>query len=78
MRAEGIDEMPFAVRDASAPLLARRASLDQRINHSFEQLRRARLDGNYAEICYFISEVNALLDRWREQQAPGRTAHPTR
>jgi hypothetical protein len=49
-------------------------ALEQRIFDAYQEVKRARHDGDYAAICGWMSIVDRLLDRCAELHAKARTS----
>jgi hypothetical protein len=52
-------------------------ALEQRIFDAYQEVKRARRDGDYAAICGWISVVDYLLDRCAELHVEARTSTST-
>ena len=49
-------------------------ALERRIFDAYQEVKRARRDGDYAAICGWMSEVDYLLDRCAELHAKARVS----
>ena len=56
----------------SRPLMASDHVLERRIFDAYQEVKRARRDGDYAAICGWMSVVDDLLDRNGELHAKAR------
>ena len=56
------------------PILAPDLALERRIFDAYQEVKRARRDGDYAAICGWMSVVDHLLDRCAELNAKARTS----
>jgi hypothetical protein len=51
-------------------------ALERRIFDAYQEVKRARRDGDYAAICGWMSEVDYLLDHCAEVHAKARHRRP--
>lgn len=65
----GGDHMVFSSPRREAPIMAPDHALEQRIFDAYQEVKRARRDGDYATICGWMSIVDHLLDRCVELNA---------
>jgi hypothetical protein len=56
------------------PIMASDHVLERRIFDAYQEVKRARRDGDYAAICGWISVVDDLLDRSAELHAKTRAS----
>ena len=56
------------------PLMSPDHALERRIFDAYQEVKRARRDGDYASICGWMSEVDYLLDRCAELHAKARVS----
>ena len=56
------------------PIMAPDHVLEQRIFDAYQEVKRARRDGDYASICGWMSVVDDLLDRSAELHARARSS----
>jgi hypothetical protein len=61
--------MVFSSRRRGRPSMAPDRALEWRIFDAYQQVKRARRDGDYATICGWMSVVDYLLDRCAELYA---------
>jgi hypothetical protein len=68
--------MVFSSPPRGGPIRAPDHALERRIFDAYQQVKRARLDGDYAAICGWMTEVDYLLDRCAELHAKARASMP--
>ena len=56
------------------PIMAHDHVLERRIFDAYQEVKRARRDGDYAAICGWMSVVDHLLDRCVELHAKARAS----
>jgi hypothetical protein len=61
--------MVFSSPRSGGPIMSPEHALERRIFDAYQEVKRARRDGDYATICGWISEVDYLLDRCAELHA---------
>jgi hypothetical protein len=54
------------------PIMSPDHALERRIFDAYQEVKRARRDGDYAAICGWLSVVDDLLDRSAELHAKAR------
>ena len=72
--ARGGDHMVFSSAHCGQPIMAPDHTLERRIFDAYQEVKRARRDGDYATICGWMSEVDYLLDRCAELHAKARAS----
>jgi hypothetical protein len=65
----GGDQMVLPSPRHSGPTRSPHPALERRIFDAYQEVKRARRDGDYAAICGWMSEVDNLLDRGAELNA---------
>jgi hypothetical protein len=66
--------MVFSSPLRSGPIMSAHHALERRIFDAYQEVKRARRDGDYATICSRMSEVDHLLDRCAELHAKARAS----
>ena len=61
--------MVFSSPRSGGPIISPDHALERRIFDAYQEVKRARRDGDYAAICGWMSEVDQLLDRGAELNA---------
>ena len=61
--------MVFSSPRSGGPIISPDHALERRIFDAYQEVKRARRDGDYAAICGWMSEVDKLLDRGAELNA---------
>ena len=56
------------------PIMAPDHALERRILDAYQEVKRARRDGDYAAICGWMNVVDHLLDRCAELHAKARVS----
>jgi hypothetical protein len=56
------------------PIMSPDHTLERRIFDAYQEVKRARHDGDYAAICGWMSEVDYLLDRCAELHTKARAS----
>jgi len=64
--------MVFSSPRHGQPIMASDHVLERRIFDAYQEVKRARRDGDYAAICGWMSVVDDLLDRSAELHAKAR------
>jgi hypothetical protein len=64
--------MVFSSPRHGQPIMASDHALERRIFDAYQEVKRARRDGDYAAICGWMSVVDNLLDRCAELHAKAR------
>jgi hypothetical protein len=72
--ARGGDHMALSSARRGQPILAPDLALERRIFDAYQEVKRARRDGDYAAICGWMSVVDHLLDRCVELHAKARAS----
>jgi hypothetical protein len=66
--------MVFSSPRSGGPIISPDHALERRIFDAYQEVKRARRDGDYATICGWMSEVDCLLDRCAELHAKARAS----
>ena len=66
--------MVFSSPSRGGPIMSPGHALERRIVDAYQEVKRARRDGDYAAICGWMSEVDYLLDRCAELRAKARVS----
>jgi hypothetical protein len=66
--------MVFSSPRSGGPIISPDHALERRIFDAYQEVKRARRDGDYATICGWMSEVDNLLDRCAELHAKARAS----
>ena len=66
--------MVFSSPRHGQPIMASDHVLERRIFDAYQEVKRARRDGDYAAICGWTSLVDYLLDRCAELHAKARVS----
>jgi hypothetical protein len=66
--------MVFSSPGRDVPIMSPDHALERRIFDAYQEVKRARRDGDYASICGWMSEVDYLLDRCAELHAKARVS----
>lgn len=66
--------MVFSSPRSGGPIMSPDHALERRIFDAYQEVKRARRDGDYATICGRMSEVDNLLDRCAELHAKARAS----
>jgi hypothetical protein len=59
---------------SGGPIMSPDHALQRRIFDAYQEVKRARRDGDYATMCGSMSEVDYLLDRCAELHAKARAS----
>jgi hypothetical protein len=70
--ARGGEHMVFSSPRHGQPIMASDHVLERRIFDAYQEVKRARRDGDYAAICGWMSVVDDLLDCSAELHAKAR------
>jgi hypothetical protein len=70
--ARGGDHMVFSSPHRGRPIMSSDHALERRVFDAYQEVKRARRDGDYAAICGWMSVVDHLLDRCAELRAKTR------
>ena len=66
--------MVFSTPRRGRPIVASDHALERRIFDAYQEVKRARADGDYASICGWMSVVDHLLDHSAELHAKARAS----
>ena len=66
--------MVFSSPGQDGPMMSPHHALERRIFDAYQEVKRARRDGDYTAICGWMSEVDKLLDRCAELHAKPRAS----
>jgi hypothetical protein len=66
--------MVFSSPRSGGPIMSPDQALERRIFDAYQEVKRARRDGDYFTICGWMSEVDYLLDRCAELHAKARAS----
>ena len=66
--------MVFSSQLSGGPIMSPDHALERRIFDAYQEVKRARRDGDYVSICGWMSEVDYLLDRCAELHAKARVS----
>jgi hypothetical protein len=66
--------MVFSSPRSGGPIMSPDHALERQIFDAYQEVKRARRDGDYAAICGWTTEVDYLLDRCAELHAKARAS----